>query len=68
MGYPAGGAPGIRPGPAALANWTFLGGLLIIVLATESGLGSYDDVLFWDHMIQHLLLIMRSRAAPPSPR
>jgi putative copper resistance protein D len=28
------------------------------VLATESGLGRYDDVLFWDHMIQHLLLIM----------
>jgi putative copper resistance protein D len=36
----------------------FLGGLLIIVLATESGVGSYDDVLFWDHMIQHLMLIM----------
>jgi cytochrome c oxidase assembly factor CtaG len=36
----------------------FLGGLLIIVLATESGIGTYDDVLFWDHMIQHLLLIM----------
>jgi cytochrome c oxidase assembly factor CtaG len=40
----------------------FLGGLLIIVLATESGIGSYDDTLFWDHMIQHLLLIM---VAPP---
>jgi cytochrome c oxidase assembly factor CtaG len=36
----------------------FLGGLLVIVLATESGIGTYDDVLFWDHMIQHLLLIM----------
>ncbi|HWG13534.1 MAG TPA: cytochrome c oxidase assembly protein, partial [Streptosporangiaceae bacterium] len=36
----------------------FLGGLFIIVLATQSGIGSYDDVLFWDHMIQHLLLIM----------
>jgi putative copper resistance protein D len=36
----------------------FLGGLLVIVLATESGVGTYDDVLFWDHMIQHLLLIM----------
>jgi cytochrome c oxidase assembly factor CtaG len=36
----------------------FLGGLLVIVLASESGIGSYDDVLFWDHMIQHLLLIM----------
>ena len=36
----------------------FLGGLLVIVLATESGVGTYDDTLFWDHMIQHLLLIM----------
>jgi cytochrome c oxidase assembly factor CtaG len=36
----------------------FLGGLLVIVLATESGVGTYDDVLFYDHMIQHLLLIM----------
>ncbi len=40
----------------------FLGGLLIIVLATESGVGTYDDTLFWDHMIQHLMLIM---IAPP---
>jgi cytochrome c oxidase assembly factor CtaG len=32
------------------------------VLATESGIGSYDDVLFWDHMVQHLMLIM---VAPP---
>ncbi len=36
----------------------FLGGLLVVVLATESGIGAYDDVLFWDHMIQHLMLIM----------
>ena len=36
----------------------FLGGLAVIVLATESGVGAYDDVLFWDHMIQHLMLIM----------
>jgi cytochrome c oxidase assembly factor CtaG len=27
-------------------------------VATESGIGSYDDVLFSDHMAQHLLLIM----------
>src|ERR1700683_3903997 len=40
----------------------FLGGLAVIVIATESGVGSYDDVLFWDHMIQHLLLLI---AAPP---
>ncbi|MGH3070539.1 MAG: cytochrome c oxidase assembly protein [Streptosporangiaceae bacterium] len=40
----------------------FLGGLVVVVLATESGIGAYDDVLFWDHMIQHLMLIM---IAPP---
>jgi cytochrome c oxidase assembly factor CtaG len=40
----------------------FLGGLAVIVLATQSGIGSYDDVLFWDHMVQHLLLLM---VAPP---
>ena len=40
----------------------FLGGLAVIVMATESGIGAYDDVLFWDHMIQHLMLIM---IAPP---
>ncbi|HEY4854710.1 MAG TPA: cytochrome c oxidase assembly protein [Streptosporangiaceae bacterium] len=40
----------------------FLGGLAVIVVATESGIGAYDDVLFWDHMIQHLMLIM---IAPP---
>ena len=40
----------------------FLAGLAVVVLATESGIAVYDDVLFWDHMIQHLLLIM---IAPP---
>jgi cytochrome c oxidase assembly factor CtaG len=40
----------------------FLGGLAVVVLATESGIGAYDDVLFWDHMVQHLMLIM---IAPP---
>jgi cytochrome c oxidase assembly factor CtaG len=40
----------------------FLGGVAVIVAATESGIGAYDDVLFWDHMIQHLMLIM---IAPP---
>jgi putative copper resistance protein D len=41
---------------------SFLGGLGVVVIATESGVGSYDDVLFWDHMVQHLLLLM---VAPP---
>jgi cytochrome c oxidase assembly factor CtaG len=36
----------------------FGGGLLVLVLATQSGIGAYDDVLFYDHMIQHLLLLM----------
>jgi putative copper resistance protein D len=49
--HPARPWPGWRTG-------MFLGGVLVIVLATESGVGAYDDVLFWDHMIQHLLLIM----------
>jgi putative copper resistance protein D len=40
----------------------FLAGLLVVVLATEGGIGTYDDVLFWDHMIQHLMLLM---VAPP---
>jgi cytochrome c oxidase assembly factor CtaG len=40
----------------------FGGGLLVIVLATESGIGAYDDLLFYDHMIQHLMLLM---VAPP---
>jgi putative copper resistance protein D len=43
-------------------TWLFVGGLVVVVVATESGIGTYDDVLFWDHMIQHLMLIM---VAPP---
>jgi cytochrome c oxidase assembly factor CtaG len=40
----------------------FLAGLAVVVLAVQSGIGSYDDVLFADHMIQHLMLVM---VAPP---
>ena len=40
----------------------FLSGLAVVVIATQSGIGRYDDVLFWDHMVQHLLLLM---VAPP---
>jgi putative copper resistance protein D len=50
-----------RPWPA-WRTAMFVGGLAVVVLATESGIGSYDDVLFWDHMVQHLMLIM---IAPP---
>lgn len=40
----------------------FTAGIAVIVLATQSGIGTYDDVLFYDHMVQHLLLLM---VAPP---
>jgi len=50
-----------RPWPA-WRTALFLGGLAVVVIATQSGVGAYDDVLFWDHMIQHLLLLM---VAPP---
>jgi cytochrome c oxidase assembly factor CtaG len=40
----------------------FLAGLAVVMVATMSGIGSYDDVLFWDHMVQHLMLLM---VAPP---
>ena len=53
--HPAGPWPWWRTG-------MFLAGLAVVVIATQSGIGAYDDVLFWDHMIQHLLLIM---VAPP---
>ncbi len=38
----------------------FLGGLVALLIALESFVGLYDNVLFWDHMVQHLLLIMVS--------
>jgi cytochrome c oxidase assembly factor CtaG len=50
-----------RPWPWWRAS-LFLAGLAVVVLATQSGIGAYDGVLFWDHMIQHLMLIM---IAPP---
>jgi cytochrome c oxidase assembly factor CtaG len=40
----------------------FYGGLLTTAIAVMSFIGVYDGVLFWDHMIQHLILIM---VAPP---
>lgn len=50
-----------RPWPA-WRTAMFFSGLAVVVLATQSGIGAYDDVLFWDHMVQHLMLIM---VAPP---
>jgi cytochrome c oxidase assembly factor CtaG len=50
-----------RPWPAWRTGM-FAGGLAVVVIATQSGIGVYDDLLFWDHMVQHLMLIM---VAPP---
>ena len=50
-----------RPWPA-WRTAMFAAGLAVVVIATQSGIGVYDDLLFWDHMIQHLMLIM---VAPP---
>jgi cytochrome c oxidase assembly factor CtaG len=50
-----------RPWPA-WRTAAFAGGMLVVVLATQSGIGSYDDLLFYDHMVQHLMLLM---VAPP---
>jgi putative copper resistance protein D len=36
----------------------FLGGLVVVVVATCSGIEPYGHVLEWVHMIEHLLLIM----------
>ncbi len=50
-----------RPWPVGRTIAFFLG-LLAINVSTQSGIGTYDDTLFWDHMIQHLMLLM---IAPP---
>jgi putative copper resistance protein D len=50
-----------RPWPA-WRTLLFAAGVVVIVVATQSGIGTYDDLLFYDHMIQHLLLLM---VAPP---
>lgn len=50
-----------RPWPA-WRTAMFLAGLATIVFATQGGVGRYDDVLYWDHMVQHVLLVM---VAPP---
>jgi cytochrome c oxidase assembly factor CtaG len=37
---------------------SFIGGVVVVALAIGSFIGVYDRVLFWDHMVQHLMLIM----------
>ncbi|MBI1759525.1 MAG: cytochrome c oxidase assembly protein [Actinobacteria bacterium] len=36
----------------------FLAGILVAVVAIEGGPGQYGEVLFWVHMVRHLMLIM----------
>jgi cytochrome c oxidase assembly factor CtaG len=51
-------------GVARVPSWSpgrtasFVAGIVVTFLATQSVLGVYDMVLFSDHMVQHLLLIM----------
>lgn len=47
------------------SNWrtaSFLSGLLVVVISIGSGVGYYDDYVFTDHVVQHLLLMSM---APP---
>jgi cytochrome c oxidase assembly factor CtaG len=37
---------------------SFLSAMALVFVATELALGVYDDALFYDHMVQHLTLIM----------
>ncbi len=43
---------------SALRTAAFIGGLVSTGIAIFSFIGVYDGDLFWDHMVQHLLLIM----------
>lgn len=36
----------------------FLGAMALVFVAIELVVGVYDDVVFYDHMVQHLMLIM----------
>ena len=36
----------------------FLGGLVVTFIAIEGVVGAYDDQVFYDHMTQHLMLVM----------
>jgi cytochrome c oxidase assembly factor CtaG len=53
----AAGAPWSRKRTAS-----FLGALVVILVATESVVAVYDMTLFTSHMVQHLLLIMVAAA------
>ena len=42
----------------ALRTAAFVGGVASTALAIVSFIGVYDRTLFWDHMVEHLILIM----------
>jgi cytochrome c oxidase assembly factor CtaG len=48
--------PGRPVAPARTAAW--LGGVAVLLVALVSGIGRYDDILFSDHMVQHLLITL----------
>lgn len=39
-------------------SWAFVGALVAVAVALQSGIEAYDTSLFWVHMVQHLLLTM----------
>jgi cytochrome c oxidase assembly factor CtaG len=43
---------------SSLKTAAFIGGLVTTAISVFSFIGVYDQELFWDHMVQHLLLIM----------
>jgi putative copper resistance protein D len=43
---------------SSLKTAAFIGGLVTTALSVFSFIGVYQQELFWDHMVQHLLLIM----------
>jgi cytochrome c oxidase assembly factor CtaG len=43
---------------SSLKTAAFIGGLVTTAISVFSFIGVYQQELFWDHMVQHLLLIM----------
>lgn len=49
--HPANPVPGRR-------TWAWVVGVLVVLVALDSGIERYDTTLFWLHMIQHMLLAL----------
>jgi cytochrome c oxidase assembly factor CtaG len=45
-------------GVSPLRAGSFVLGLALLVVSVSTAIETYSELLFWDHMIQHLLLIM----------